>query len=417
MTPTKGQTPMSTTIPRSADLASGLAKRADGTLGIVDTLGNQMADDVKIVVTAGQLAQHLANYVEAGRQAGSESTAALVQVAVDAAAQATAQAAFDAGTKYAAAEIMAKSRVRRKVERDANGQITGIVDVREPIPSTGEAGEANRIPAAKIHEGDPRMTTTTLPSVREQVRGWTDRRSEKGAATPQRETLDARKLKILGSVARSTFATTPDARELRLRGPVRPHRIEEADASVILVTTQVRGADGNVRTDAFLGSVVEPGTFARLAKRKTYSGPKERRPGPLDGLAELRRPADRKPVHLGPDDGSPQGIIMGALSKRPMLLWTDSRSTPMTVRRLIEVANAEGANLRYHNGHALADWNKVNRSRPLLIALWPLVEPTLAGTPLPCAYEHDKKAPPADTLDPAGVPVCNACVGWEPDAA
>ena len=259
------------------------------------------------------------------------------------------------------------------------------------------------------------MPTSSIPSVKEQARNWTGGRA-KAPAPPQRETLDARNLNILGNLARSTFATTSDGRELRLRGPAMPHAIEEAPPDAVLVYQQVRTSDGRTRTDTYVGNVVPSGEYAKLGRRKVYTGPKERRPGPLDGLAELRKPADRKFVRLGPDDGSPMGIVMGALSKRPMLLWTDSSSTPMTVRRLIEVANAEGARLRNYNGHTLADWTHVRRWRPLLIAAWPLVDAYLAGTPLLCAYEH-ADAPVADTLDPAGIPVCNACVGWEPDAA
>ena len=259
------------------------------------------------------------------------------------------------------------------------------------------------------------MTTTTLPSVREQVRGWTDRRSD--TETPQRETLDARNLKILGSVARSTFVTTPEGRELRLRGPAMPHAIEEAPADAILVRQPVRSADGRQRLDIFIASVVEPGTFAKLSRQKRYRGPKERRPGPLDGLAEMRRPANRKLVQLAADDDSPMGIIKGALSKRPMSLWTDSRNAPATVRKLIEVANAAGANLRHLDGYSLADWTHAGHWRALLIAAWPLVDAHLAGMPLRCACEHEAEAPLADTLDPVGTPTCNACVGWEPDAA
>ena len=77
--------------------------------------------------------------IAAERQSVSESTAELLQAtadaAVDAAAQAIAQRAFVAGQRHTAAEINAKSRVRRVVERDTNGQITGIVDVREPLPA------------------------------------------------------------------------------------------------------------------------------------------------------------------------------------------------------------------------------------------------------------------------------------------
>ena len=258
---------------------------------------------------------------------------------------------------------------------------------------------------------------TIIPTVKEQARRWASGRTDKATDKPGRETIDTRNLKVLGRIGRSSFATTQDKRELKVKGPARPEQIEQAAADAVLVRQPVRSDDGRTRTDTYIGTVVEPGTFEKLQRRKVYRGPKERRPGPVDGLAELRTPAARQIVTLDTnDDGSPEADIMGALSKRPLLMMTDSRATPMTVRRLIEVANAEGANVRRHHGHALADWTHAGRWRPLLVALWPLIEPTLAGAPPPCSYEH-ADAPVADTLDPAGVPVCNACVGWEPDAA
>jgi hypothetical protein len=259
------------------------------------------------------------------------------------------------------------------------------------------------------------MTTNPIGSVKEQAKRWASGRSAK-ADEPQRETRNVRDLKILGRLSRSTFAQTKDGRELKLRGPIMAHELERAGPDAILVTQPVRASDGRPRTDIYLATVVEPGTFAKLSKQKQYK-PKERARGPVDGLLELRRPAARQFVRLAPDDQSDKGIIMGALSKRPLSLWTDSRSTPATVRRLIEVVNAAGGNLRRHGGHTLADWTHVGQWRALLIAAWPLVDAHMAGTPLRCQYEHAGEAPPADTLDLAGGPVCNACVGWEPDAA
>lgn len=262
------------------------------------------------------------------------------------------------------------------------------------------------------------MTTNTLPSVKEQVKRWAGGRTAKDAPDkPQRETFAARDLMILGHVGRSTFARTKDGRELRLRGPVMAYQLERAPADAILVSQPVRAADGRVRTDTYLATVQESGTYARLAARKTYRGPKARPAAPIDGLAELRTPDKRRLVQLVPeDDGSPEAIIKGALSKRPGQLWTDSRNAPATVGRLIEVANADGANLRRHNGYTLADWTNVRRWRALLVAAWPLVDAYMAGKPLRCAYEHEGTAPLADTFDLVGTPTCNACVGWEPDA-
>lgn len=260
------------------------------------------------------------------------------------------------------------------------------------------------------------MTSTTLPSVREQVTRWTSGRSKKATDEAGRETLDARNLEILGRVGRSTFATH-GGRELKVRGPVAEARIESAPADAVLVRQPVRAADGRTGIDTYIATVVDAGTFEKVQRQKAYR-PKERRPSPLDGLAELRKPAARQVVTLdSSDDGSPEAVVMGALSRRPLLLMTDSRNAPATVRRLIEVANAAGANLRHHNGRTLCDWSTLRRWNALLVASWPLVHAHMAGKPLQCAYEHEGDAPPAATLDPVGVPVCNACVGWEPNAA
>ena len=128
-------------------LASGLAQREDGTFGMVDTLGQPMPDDAKIVVTAGELAKHLVDHTVAGIRIGAKRTAeadaqsvaaalpATITAAAQAGAQTAAQPAFDAGTRYAATAIAKTTVVRRRIERDSTGQITGTVESREPIPS------------------------------------------------------------------------------------------------------------------------------------------------------------------------------------------------------------------------------------------------------------------------------------------
>ena len=55
---------------------------------------------------------------------------------------------------------------------------------------------------------------TAIPPVSEQLKQWGRGRSVKDAE-PQRETIAARNLKLLGSVGRSQFATARDGRELR----------------------------------------------------------------------------------------------------------------------------------------------------------------------------------------------------------
>ena len=120
---------------------SAVAFRPDGSSYMVDEVGNPVPDGQRIVLTAADLARTVAGYVAAERQAGSESTAALLQATADAAAQATAQAAFVAGQRHAVAEVMAKSRVRRTVERDADGKVIGSIETREPLPEKPEKPE------------------------------------------------------------------------------------------------------------------------------------------------------------------------------------------------------------------------------------------------------------------------------------
>jgi hypothetical protein len=248
----------------------------------------------------------------------------------------------------------------------------------------------------------------TIPAVKEQVQRWTTARQSKAVEGPQHEQFAYGDLKPLGRIGRSTFACTPDGRELRIRGGS-VESLDEAPSDAVVIRQPRRLSDGRIIGETFIGRVVEPGTFERLRRQKTYR-PKPPRIGPLDGLAEHRKPADRVTVPLADDDDSPQGIIRGALSKRPQLLFTDGAAVPLTVRRLVEVVNESGGNLRHHNGHTLADWTQIKRWRSLLIAAWPLVEAYMAGAPLPCAYEH-KDAPVADTLDPGGTPVCNPHCG------
>ena len=121
---------------------SAVAFRPDGSSYMVDEVGNPVPGDQRVVLTAADLARTVASYTSAAiaaeRQASSETTAELLQRTADAAAQAAAQPSFDAGVKHAVHELMNKTRVRRTVERDANGQITGMVDVREPLPTEPE---------------------------------------------------------------------------------------------------------------------------------------------------------------------------------------------------------------------------------------------------------------------------------------
>lgn len=108
--------------------------------------GRPLAPGARVNLTAAELAVMVRDHALAGivaeREAGSKPTAELIQATADAAAQAGAQAAaqpaFDAGARYAAEVIAKSTRIRRTVERDADGQITGTVEDREPLPSTEE---------------------------------------------------------------------------------------------------------------------------------------------------------------------------------------------------------------------------------------------------------------------------------------
>jgi hypothetical protein len=122
----------------------------DGSLWLwVD--GREMQPSHKVTLTAAEIAilarDHLWAGVEIGgvaarkqhaRQQGA-STSRLVQSAavagVKAGAKAVAPKVFEAGARY----VLQNSRLRRTVERDADGTITGTVESREPIPMEGKS--------------------------------------------------------------------------------------------------------------------------------------------------------------------------------------------------------------------------------------------------------------------------------------
>jgi hypothetical protein len=83
----------------------------------------------------------------------------------------------------------------------------------------------------------------------------------------------------------------------------------------------------------------------------------------------------------------------------------------------VKLFQKKRANLRYHNGRTLVDWNQLTPYwRDRLVALYPLIDAAMAGKPPACGYEHETSTP-ADTLDPAGVPVCDGHIGLGPQAA
>ena len=124
----------------------------DRLLVVVD--GRAVPPGARVTLTAEQLALFAREYawagIAAGRKAGTEATAtaalragaaairATVDAAVQAGAQATGQRAFDAGVRYAAHAIASTSVVRRRVERDASGQVVGTVEYRAPRPEGGQ---------------------------------------------------------------------------------------------------------------------------------------------------------------------------------------------------------------------------------------------------------------------------------------
>jgi hypothetical protein len=260
--------------------------------------------------------------------------------------------------------------------------------------------------------------TTTIPGVREQVRQWTGGRSAKDADDkPQLETIAARDLKIIGRVGKSSFATH-GGRELRLKGPVMPYAVEQAGSEAIVVRQPVRSADGRTRTETYLATVVGAGTFERLHRQKVYRGPKERRLGPVDGLLEARAGAPREVVRFGSIDGDDdRDVVRDIMRGRPQVLFTDGKPPLAGVVDALNLFQSKGANLRHLNGRTLVDWNQLTPYwRDRLVAMYPLLDAAMAGTPLACGYEH-KQAALADTLDPVGVPVCNGHVGLGPLAA
>jgi hypothetical protein len=155
--------------------------------------------------------------------------------------------------------------------------------------------------------------------------------------------LTARDRKILGRLDRSTFATAPDGRELRLKGPVMPYAVEQGPEA-ILVSKPVRAPDGRAQVDTYLATVQVPGTYARLAARKTYT-PKDRPATPIDRDHELRRGLPRQAVQLINDDDSPEGTIRGALSRRPHLLVTDGRPPITSIAAVIAGLERAGVTL------------------------------------------------------------------------
>jgi hypothetical protein len=132
----------------TAPRATSLAQRPDGSWGLVNESGQPIADGERVTVTAGALAQSLVSHallgLQVGRHAGSKATAnmalqagakvvrAVAAAGVQAGVQAGAKAGAVAGVQAGAQHVIRTSRIRRTVERDEKGQITGTIEEREP---------------------------------------------------------------------------------------------------------------------------------------------------------------------------------------------------------------------------------------------------------------------------------------------
>ena len=116
-----------------------LVTRPDGSVGLVDERGKPMPAKQRIVITAGDLERALVQHAQAGialgRRLGQQVMAEIAAPYVQAAATAGVKAGAEAGVKAGAKYVMDNSRVRRKVERDAAGQIVATVEEREPVPA------------------------------------------------------------------------------------------------------------------------------------------------------------------------------------------------------------------------------------------------------------------------------------------
>jgi hypothetical protein len=117
-----------------------------GRLGMVYEDGQPIPPQTPLPMTAGKLNELLNGWIalaaQAGHGAGARAVAgpqyeagikAGAQAGADAAYKAAAGPAARAGVKAGIEYAYASSVVRRRVERDEKGQITGIVEERVPL--------------------------------------------------------------------------------------------------------------------------------------------------------------------------------------------------------------------------------------------------------------------------------------------
>jgi hypothetical protein len=123
-----------------------LVTRPDGSVGLVDERGKPIPGKQRIVITAGDMERALIQLAQTaiavGRQLGAEDmqkvAAQTIPQLMRATSVAYAKAGAEAGVKVGARYVMEHSTLRRKVERDAKGRITGTIEERVPISPTSD---------------------------------------------------------------------------------------------------------------------------------------------------------------------------------------------------------------------------------------------------------------------------------------
>jgi hypothetical protein len=248
---------------------------------------------------------------------------------------------------------------------------------------------------------------TTFPSVRDQLRTYRQFETSGGV---EPETIDSRKLKILGRVGRASYAAHGE-RELKIKGDATDSQ-PRPDQVIVRHVRRVPGQPFPAE-ELLVGTYVEPGTFERIRNRKArLAQPKRKsRRGPVDALFELRQSVPRQPVPLRAADDSPVGIIKGALSKQPQLLVTDGRAAYWTLDDVIAELTRRGT--RYGaspDGAHLLVWRDEGGviQQRLIEAYRPLLLADAKGERLRCAYPHPGgEALNADSIAVGRAPVCN----------
>ena len=116
-------------------MSRNIEVRLDQETVVVLQDGRPLRPGARVNLSAAELAVMVRDHTLAGVEAGRQATAALLQATADTAAQAGIQAGAKAGVEAGARYALANSRVRRTVERDADGKIVGSIESREPLPS------------------------------------------------------------------------------------------------------------------------------------------------------------------------------------------------------------------------------------------------------------------------------------------